>query len=1072
MRRAVIGVLVLLIGASTVWAGTGEWTHAGGTEGGEIRDIAVSYQNPDKVYAATPRWIYRSMDGGENWSPLDHFIPDCHQVVIDPNDDDYLYARYWDGTLHRSTDGGDTWIEVEIIPGEHRDIHTLTLDGGTPSARALYIGVEWGRIFRSMDSGASWTELTSLPNSGWITDILVDGGTIYVASRGYGVYRSDDEGSTWSLKSNGLGNLQVRGLALDVSTSPSLLLVGSEPGGIYRSDDRGDTWTESLPGTQHVKEIIILPGSPRVVYAHSHGGLFVSNDVGSGDTWEFRNNGLEGWFHTGEGTLALSPSSPNVMYIGGCLGVFRSDNAGEQWTSRYTGMYALRGVWENIAYSPTNPTVAYVALSPRTHPLLATCDGGVSWERFSGYPYDWVNYAITHPTDPSIIYATHPRGVLRSLDAGVTWTEHNQECGAMAIDPQDPDLLYASTHGDDLVYRSTNGGDTWAVKNAGLPGPPGEGDAGRRILQMVIDPQTSTVYSVFERQYSVYRSVDEGDTWTPVNTGVSETWHQNLAIDPSTTPSTLYLAAAGDNDRGLYVSRDAGATWQKIRDGNMYNAAIDPLDSDHLFVARDDKIEESKDGGITWMDFSDGLPPTGDMRISINPHNRYLLTAGTPRGLYHYAIPHIVVSAGGPQVNPGGMARVPIVVSDVTGFEVYSGEFSVFFDPLALTFEGATAGHVLGGALSDVHSPGPGRAELAFASIGALEGEGVLAMLEFSVNPNAPIGYTAPVNLEGRFNEEGVNLLIRGGAVHISPIVVGDATQNGEVSSLDAAWILQHVVGERDLREDFPDEGMLLQVCDVTRNGTLSALDAAWILRFVVGLIPGLPHSGKILADAEMPRTLSVSEGIAEGDRVQVRLGLDDLRDVLAGTVCLAYDGSRIRAVRAEPSEDLSSFLFESGTGDETIQLAFAGAEATDGPGDLAEVLFEVLPGMDRTDMLSAIRVVEVRLNEDGIPVSLAARDDGVVPVEYALHQNFPNPFNPQTTIHYDLAKSVAVRLAIYDVNGQRIRALVEDVREMGAHTVLWDGRDDQGEDVASGVYFCRLHAGGFVDTKKLLFVR
>ena len=666
MRKVVIGMLVLLAGVSMAWAGTGVWTHADDPEGGSIYDIAVSHQNPDKVYAATGRGIYRSDNGGESWYLPGNSIPDCRQVVVDPDDEDYLYAFFREGNnLHRSTDGGDTWTELEIVPGERRDVHTITLTGGDPSARTIYAGVDAYRIFKSTDSGASWAELASLPNSQWIRDILVDGSTIYVALWEYGVYRSDDGGSSWTLKDSGLGSLAVTSLAVD----GTLLLVGTwerDGGGwIYRSSDRGDSWTQAgSPGWNHVEEIIILPGSPQTVYAQYHGGLRVSTDVGSGDTWEERNNGLGGEFETKYkrgSTLILAPSDPNTMYIGGQRGVFRTDNAGGEWTPRYTGMRAHRAVWGSIAYDPINPSVAYAAING-PYSLLVTSDGGESWEYLSTSPRQWLIYVATHPTDPSIIYVTDWGAVLRSTDGGDTWTDlnngdiifgqnnDNEGCLAVAIDPQDPDVLYASTYREgNLVYKSTDSGDTWEAKNSDLPGPPGGGDAERRIRQIVIDPQTSTVYAVFERQYGVYRSTDGGDNWTQVNTGVSGTGWHNLTIDPSTTPSTLYLGASWGDDRGLYVSRDDGATWQKIWGGDAYTVAIDPLDPDHLFVAAWGEVRESRDGGDTWTDFSYGLFRQEWTRISVNPHNRRILTAGTEAGMYHYAFPetphHLSLSA-------------------------------------------------------------------------------------------------------------------------------------------------------------------------------------------------------------------------------------------------------------------------------------------------------------------------------------------------------------------------------------------------------------------------------------------
>jgi hypothetical protein len=89
------------------------------------------------------------------------------------------------------------------------------------------------------------------------------------------------------------------------------------------------------------------------------------------------------------------------------------------------------------------------------------------------------------------------------------------------------------------------------------------------------------------------------------------------------------------------------------------------------------------------------------------------------------------------------------------------------------------------------------------------------------------------------------------------------------------------------------------------------------------------------------------------------------------------------------------------------------------------------------------------------------------------LGQNFPNPFNPRTTIQFTLAAPVPVLLEIYDAAGRRVRRLI-DGRLMikGSHQVAWDGRDDMGRALAAGVYFYRLDAGDFKETMRMVLVK
>jgi hypothetical protein len=90
----------------------------------------------------------------------------------------------------------------------------------------------------------------------------------------------------------------------------------------------------------------------------------------------------------------------------------------------------------------------------------------------------------------------------------------------------------------------------------------------------------------------------------------------------------------------------------------------------------------------------------------------------------------------------------------------------------------------------------------------------------------------------------------------------------------------------------------------------------------------------------------------------------------------------------------------------------------------------------------------------------------------FELGANHPNPFNPETEISYDLANDCWVKLSIYNISGQKVKTLVDRFEAAGHKTVKWDGRNEQGEQVASGVLFYRLEAGEFTATKKMVLLR
>lgn len=97
---------------------------------------------------------------------------------------------------------------------------------------------------------------------------------------------------------------------------------------------------------------------------------------------------------------------------------------------------------------------------------------------------------------------------------------------------------------------------------------------------------------------------------------------------------------------------------------------------------------------------------------------------------------------------------------------------------------------------------------------------------------------------------------------------------------------------------------------------------------------------------------------------------------------------------------------------------------------------------------------------------------DGNIPQNYSLHQNYPNPFNPATTIHYDLPKTSNVVLKVYDLIGQEVKTLVNDIQTAGEKSVVWDGRNSAGQRVSSGVYIYSLQARNEVHSRKMIFAR
>ena len=162
-----------------------------------------------------------------------------------------------------------------------------------------------------------------------------------------------------------------------------------------------------------------------------------------------------------------------------------------------------------------------------------------------------------------------------------------------------------------------------------------------------------------------------------------------------------------------------------------------------------------------------------------------------------------------------------------------------------------------------------------------------------------------------------------------------------------------------------------------------------------------------------------------------------------------------MRSVDGENFESVGNFVQGAGTSDALMNYSF---EDQNLPG--VEKVYYRLEQVDLDGSVSQSNVIEVLL---GARMPL--------PTEFAVNV-YPNPFNPSTTISYDLPESAPVSVVIYDVLGQQVRQLISQFNSAGRYSVQWDARDNQGRGVASGVYIARVEAGTSTLSQKMLLLK
>jgi len=159
------------------------------------------------------------------------------------------------------------------------------------------------------------------------------------------------------------------------------------------------------------------------------------------------------------------------------------------------------------------------------------------------------------------------------------------------------------------------------------------------------------------------------------------------------------------------------------------------------------------------------------------------------------------------------------------------------------------------------------------------------------------------------------------------------------------------------------------------------------------------------------------------------------------------------------------------GAGDGTFTLDSAYA-AGSSPASIATGDFDKDGYIDFAVTASGSSIVSVFMNRTSLLLDVDDEGEGMLPVNFRLSQNYPNPFNPATSISYTLPRKSNVELTIYNVIGQTVRTLIKNDEVAGNHTVTWDGCDNKGNSLSSGLYLYRLKTDDGTQTKKMSLLK
>jgi photosystem II stability/assembly factor-like uncharacterized protein len=243
-----------------------------------------------------------------------------------------------------------------------------------------------------------------------------------------------------------------------------------------------------------------------------------------------------------------------------------------------------------------------------------------------------------HPHKHKIIYVSTKRTVFKTRDGGRSWSPMGEglesaQVISLGIDPKLSSTIYAGTFAT-AVYKSVDGGQLWRPANIGLKGHVSV------VTTLAIHPQNpNTVY--IGTTIGPYRSTNAGGSWEEIVHGMESVYTVSLAIDPQ-DPRTLYAGTSG----GMYKSTNGGNRWEIINEGlieeevdsamalGVNTIAIDPLQTENLFIGTTRGIFYTADGGKQWTPMNKGLDTKFVNQVLIDPKKPNVLYAGTEKGVY------------------------------------------------------------------------------------------------------------------------------------------------------------------------------------------------------------------------------------------------------------------------------------------------------------------------------------------------------------------------------------------------------------------------------------------------------
>jgi photosystem II stability/assembly factor-like uncharacterized protein len=518
----------------------------------------------------------------------------------------------------------------------------------------LFCGSYAQGVFKSLDNGLTWSASNAGLENKWILSFEKDSLYLYAGTQNAGLYRSSDNGATWSAANTGMGSQAVNCLL----AIPGHLFAGTVGSGLFRSDDNANTWVDANGGALGSSYIHSMVNSSQRLMVEADNYIFFT--INLGNTWDVDNGPTAFWviqnfLQQGDTILAAARNT-----------VFLTTDGGLNWSNAIT----VDPVISILGFDRRADTI-YAGYSNSNFPgfangLYYTLNWGLTWTPVSS---TGTRFGIRDDGDfiisgTNFLFSCEEIGVYYSQDFGATWLQTLSEFppastvnNAMLVIG---DSLYAGTHNNG-VHASYDDGNTW--NRIGTPNP--QDTLSNSKVFAMLSPAPGILLAG-TCSHGLYRSADYGSTWTHITSGLPlDTNNQYCCINALTKAGNNVVAATTE---GMYYSTDNGLTWNSTNlsgydayaggvaaNGNIVVAGISSFSFGSGFY-------RSINSGVTWTNVYPGSFDVVCMGADGGTH----MYAGSFFSNYYSADNGLNWNFVGPGIPPGsGGFAIHIIDSNV-----------------------------------------------------------------------------------------------------------------------------------------------------------------------------------------------------------------------------------------------------------------------------------------------------------------------------------------------------------------------------------------------------------------------